>query len=444
MTTTYLPDAPLHQIRVHGNNPRRDLGDLTELTASITAKGILEPLVLAPINGVEWLLIAGHRRHAAAKAAGLTTAPALVHDDLDTPTKQLEAMLIENTQRTDLTPVEEAQAYQALLDFGSTIPKVAKATGRAVKTVKGRLALTKLPETTLTRIHNGQISLEDANTLTEFAGTPEYKTLVRDVGTSQFKYTVERIRAARKAAEVADVVKAHATEQGWPTVTSWLQAGDKVIDQYPTKTVANVTKALADLVGPHVLLLTNYGSWSVCTPRTEQDDDAPTDTSGSTAAAWDNSEAARAEREHRRAEAEIARTVRVNFLTGRLEHLILTPAERLALLRLLLTRRLEDGDYVNADLALGGLPTKADGTERTWSDPTDDLTTHVADINENHSRSPGRSGHASATKGTAMSDFTEDQRVRALELACGLAANGRIDATDVVPTAKEFFDFLFV
>lgn len=56
MTTTYLPHAPLHQIRVHGNNPRRDLGDLTELTASITAKGILEPLVLAPINGEVQLL----------------------------------------------------------------------------------------------------------------------------------------------------------------------------------------------------------------------------------------------------------------------------------------------------------------------------------------------------------------------------------------------------
>jgi len=359
MTTTYLPDAPLHQIRVHGNNPRRDLGDLTELTASITAKGILEPLVLAPINGVEWLLIAGHRRHAAAKAAGLTTAPALVHDDLDTPTKQLEAMLIENTQRTDLTPVEEAQAYQALLDFGSTIPKVAKATGRAVKTVKGRLALTKLPETTLARIHNGQISLEDANTLTEFAGTPEYAALVRDVGGSNFGWAVQRARENTHRSQAHETALAWArAHDDWTIAPSVGSDHERVASSWnpPVK----MAEFLSTLTGPHTVTDgTIGGTWGIFTQATptEPGDDADAGDSP----AWRHKETpegkvAREAREQLAADAQTAREVRATWLTARTRQLVLTTDERTAVLRLLLTEYAVNGWAAPESFALAGAP----------------------------------------------------------------------------------------
>ena len=74
MTTTYQPEIPVHQIREHGANPRRQVGDITDLTASIKAHGLLEPLVVAPLNGAEYRLIAGHRRLAALREASIDTA----------------------------------------------------------------------------------------------------------------------------------------------------------------------------------------------------------------------------------------------------------------------------------------------------------------------------------------------------------------------------------
>ena len=95
MTTTYLPDVPVETIRPHGATPRRAVGNVDDLAASIKAHGLLEPLVVAPINGSEYRLIAGHRRLAAAKQAGIRAVPALLREDLDTPPAQLEAMLVD-------------------------------------------------------------------------------------------------------------------------------------------------------------------------------------------------------------------------------------------------------------------------------------------------------------------------------------------------------------
>ena len=204
MTTTLL-DVDVDKITPNPANPRNHVGDVTELADSIRALGILEPLVIAPGN----VLIAGHRRLAAARAAGLTTVPALLRDDLDTPARQIEAMLVENVQRTDLTVMEEAHAYQALLDFdGYTPAKVAKATGRGLKTVKGRIKLTKLPTAATERLDSGEISLADAETLLTFLDDPEaYKKVAAALGTRDFRWVVENLRATmkRRAQHAKDV-----------------------------------------------------------------------------------------------------------------------------------------------------------------------------------------------------------------------------------------------
>lgn len=187
------------QIKAHKLNPRRDVGDLDELAASIKAKGIVEPLIVAS-NGTDetYVLVAGHRRLAAAKLAKCKTVPCLVRDDLSDPKDQLEHMLIENLQRTDLTPIEEAEAYQQLLAFpGYTQKRIVETTGRAAATVRGRLKLAALPKSALSKIHAGQISLTEATALVEFAGDNSYAALERAAGTDRFAYDLARARETR-------------------------------------------------------------------------------------------------------------------------------------------------------------------------------------------------------------------------------------------------------
>lgn len=174
--TAQLLDIPLEQIRPHPDNPRRNLGDLTDLAASIREQGLLEPLLVEPNEreadgGFRYQLIAGHRRLAAAAKASLTTVPAIVR-----PTSglgpQIEAMLTENGQRSDLTAVEEGDAYQLLLDIpdgGYTTTSIAKKVGSSKKAVEERLRITKLPETAQQRILRGQLDLDHAARMASFA-----------------------------------------------------------------------------------------------------------------------------------------------------------------------------------------------------------------------------------------------------------------------------------
>jgi ParB/RepB/Spo0J family partition protein len=146
-------DAPelcwlaLDVLRPHPDNPRTSLGDLTELSRSIRAQGILEPLLVLPANDAgEHLLIAGHRRHAAAlKAGGIATVPAVVRSM--TPVEVIEAMLSENCNRSDLTISEEVKAIERLmtLDSGVTPAKLCKRIGRSKAWIKARMAVTVLP-----------------------------------------------------------------------------------------------------------------------------------------------------------------------------------------------------------------------------------------------------------------------------------------------------------
>lgn len=117
MTTVY--SISVADIRPHPNNPRQDLGDLTELADSIRSQGVLQPITVAPDPGnpTGYVCLLGHRRHAASLVAGQQLIPAMVRTDLSA-SQQLVAMGVENVQRSDLTPVEEATWLQGLLDLG--------------------------------------------------------------------------------------------------------------------------------------------------------------------------------------------------------------------------------------------------------------------------------------------------------------------------------------
>ena len=107
----------------HPDNPRKDLGDLKELTASISARGVLQNLTVVPREiecqelEDEFTVIIGHRRHAAAQRAGLLKVPCVV--TAMTPAEQFETMMIENVQLIDLTLYEQAKGFQMMLDMGN-------------------------------------------------------------------------------------------------------------------------------------------------------------------------------------------------------------------------------------------------------------------------------------------------------------------------------------
>lgn len=203
MATT-LEQLPLRSIDSHPHNPRRDLGDLTELTASIKIHGVVEPIVVVPA-GKRYLTIAGHRRLAAAAIAKTVTVPAIIREDLGQLADQIAVMLVENLHRADLTPVEESAAYQELLALeGYTVDSIAAMVGRSKRTVQLRLGLARLPEKTLAKVQDRQLSLAEAEVMATFAKDPAaIKRLEAAAGTGNFRWAVEneKASAARKRAE---------------------------------------------------------------------------------------------------------------------------------------------------------------------------------------------------------------------------------------------------
>ncbi len=223
------------KIKSHPDNPRRDATDVDDLAASLAAVGLLEPLIVAPPHdglpqkaGV-YYLIAGHRRLAAARKAGLKKLPALLRPDLTTRAAQIEAMVVENTQRSDLTAIEEAEAYQLLLDITpkATQATVAKATGQPRARVSERLRLRKLPTEVQDSIHGGQITLHDALDLTVFADDPDTIAFLQGhVGTTDWRWALTRAKQLRerKLQLAKDVKAVHA------------DGGMTVLDEPPTET----------------------------------------------------------------------------------------------------------------------------------------------------------------------------------------------------------------
>jgi ParB family chromosome partitioning protein len=133
------------RIETNREQPRTNLGDLTELAASIRARGVLEPLLVRPVSGTKsYQLIAGERRFHAAVEAGLEEVPCVEINATDQ--EALELALVENLQRKDLSPFEEAEGYRTLVEkYGYTHEKVAAGIGKSRTTVTETLKLLAIP-----------------------------------------------------------------------------------------------------------------------------------------------------------------------------------------------------------------------------------------------------------------------------------------------------------
>ena len=219
---TTFAHYPIDKVLPHPDNVRRVAKASNEMIDSVRAQGVLEPVILGPDtgDGVRYL-IAGNVRHHAAVEAGLTSLPAVLRDDLATQAQQLEAMLVENLHRTDLTAVEEADAYEQLHLLGMDDPAIAASTGRSAKTVKARRRLVGLPESARTKLHEGQATLADAEALLGFADAPDLQDELADLlGRKDFAWILQtkrdmvkrRERNQQRIDEFTDLGAADATD----------------------------------------------------------------------------------------------------------------------------------------------------------------------------------------------------------------------------------------
>lgn len=178
-------DIPIDQIRPNPHQPRQriDPTTLAELADSIREHGVLQPIVVTRGEGGDgYLLIAGHRRWEAALQAGLTRIPAVVKEA--SPREMLELALVENVQRSDLNPLEEAAAYQQLVgEFGLTQDEVARRVGKSRSAVANTLRLLGLPETVRASVGRGDLSEGHARALLGAGDAAEVLTLYDEVAT---------------------------------------------------------------------------------------------------------------------------------------------------------------------------------------------------------------------------------------------------------------------
>jgi ParB family chromosome partitioning protein len=136
--------VPIEDLMANPNQPRQAMGDLSELVASIREKGVLEPILVRPMGG-RFQIIAGERRYRAAIEAGLAEIPCVVRDASDA--EVMELALIENLQRRDLTPFEEADGLRVLAEtYQYTHESMAEKLGKSRSSITEMLSLTSMPE----------------------------------------------------------------------------------------------------------------------------------------------------------------------------------------------------------------------------------------------------------------------------------------------------------
>ena len=163
-----VKQIPLVQIGANPDQPRKTFADseLADLAASISEKGVLQPILLRTVSGRPYMyeIVAGERRYRASKMAGLSEIPALVKSIDDT--NAMEIALIENVQRENLNPIEEANAYKNLMECCDyELPDVSRLIGKSESYIRNMLRLTSLPDSVKNLVEQGDLSASHARTI---------------------------------------------------------------------------------------------------------------------------------------------------------------------------------------------------------------------------------------------------------------------------------------
>ena len=202
----FITIVPLSKLKPNPDQPRKTFPDasIAELADSIRKHGLLQPIIAEPAGNDEFIIVAGERRFRAAGRAGLTEVPVIVRSV--SSEKRLQLSLIENIQREDLNPMEEAMAYQSLMDLaGSTQEQVAEAVGKNRSTVANALRLLRLPESMQAAVRDGRISAGHARSLLAVTDERARRTLfdrivVEGLSVRQTELAVQELSESRKVA----------------------------------------------------------------------------------------------------------------------------------------------------------------------------------------------------------------------------------------------------
>jgi ParB family chromosome partitioning protein len=195
-------------------NPRQprvefDEGALADLVASVRAQGVLQPLLVRRTDDGDYELIAGERRLRAAERAGLTHVPVFVRDTSDV--ESLEMALVENLQRDDLSPLEEATAYQRLMhEFGHTQEEVAERVGKSRPAVANALRLLRLPESIKHDLARGRLTAGHARVLLSIDDPDAQVRAAKQIQARQMSVRdAEHLAATRKTGSKSAVRDPH-------------------------------------------------------------------------------------------------------------------------------------------------------------------------------------------------------------------------------------------
>ncbi len=236
LNTNSIVMLPIKELHPHPKNPRKDLGDLTELADSIKVNGVMQNLTVVAghyISGDErdaiqaaydanptqelrdaldngWLpteytIVIGHRRCAASELAGLTHLPCVIVTM--TVKAQVKTMLLENLQREDLSAYEQTQGFQMMLDLGETVETIVKKTGFSKKTVKRSLQMAELDQEKLRKVSDRQISMSDFDMLAKLDDVSQRNICLSQIGTPNFDLTVKQAIKKQNIAKNLPTVK---------------------------------------------------------------------------------------------------------------------------------------------------------------------------------------------------------------------------------------------
>lgn len=211
---------PRSKLEPHPDNPRKDLGDLTELAASIKRSGLLQNLTVVPSPGdpEKYRIIIGHRRFAASEIAGLDELPCSI-EEMDMPT-QIATMIAENMQRSDLTLIDQVGGVQTMMDLGINAKGIAERTGLSTTTVRKRMKLTDInPGLLADTVKKGATLME----LAEIANLDEdlRDQMLADFGTTSYTWKLNQAKETQKA------------RKNVPKVREALSKWAKEVDQQP-------------------------------------------------------------------------------------------------------------------------------------------------------------------------------------------------------------------
>ena len=190
----------ISEIEPNRSQPRKEFDEnaLSELAESISRHGVLQPLLVRPLTLGGYQIVAGERRYRACRMAGIKEVPVVIRELSDTET--MEIALIENLQREDLTPLEEAQGYSALIEeHGFTQDEVAQSVGKSRPAVANALRLLKLPESAAQYLKDGKISAGHARALLSLESEEEILAICEQIAEKDLSVReVERLCRAAK------------------------------------------------------------------------------------------------------------------------------------------------------------------------------------------------------------------------------------------------------